>query len=361
MTMRSAIGEMVHRHSLLVALGLSAAMLSGCSGSSLPSHRAGTGGTTVAGSTDVIAQGGSAPSSSIGTGGSAGATDVMGSGGSTGRLAGSGGVSVVNTGSGGASIASGGATTSVVASGGMVSGSGGVVTGGIGGVTGMGAVGGGGIGGLGGGSGGTGNAWTDPNCYMRCGQGNAIYYGGAGGRGRRGRWDFHWRQSVGWRHRHPRLDRPRRLLHGDSTRMRVSRSCTPPWSRDGPNYWQMYNASAQLVSGPETLYVFRPTVACQAKAELRPGGNDKRAANLGLFLLTGCGLRWNTRSGPTISFSAQAGQTYYLVVDGFDGDGGGYDLRIDCGGTLSRGRLVSTVSRSMDCLIKQPRNFSPHR
>jgi hypothetical protein len=313
-------------------------MLAGCSGSSLSSQRPGTGGTTVAGSTDLIGQGGLAPPSSFGTGGSGDSTGATGSGGSTGRDAGSGGVPVASTGSGGASVASGGSTTFVAASGGMVAGSGGVAaggtTGGIGGATGMGAVGGAGVGGYGaggGGSGGTGNAWTDPNCYMRCGQGNAIYYyGGAGGRGGAGGGS-----PTGGNPSGGATGTPGWTDHEDCS-MAISLECGQQVLHSTlvegrPNYWEMYNASARVASGPETIYVFRPTVACQATVELRPGGNDKRAANLGLFLLTGCGSRWNTDMRLLLTFSAQAGQTYYLVVDGFDGDGGGYNLRVDCG------------------------------
>jgi hypothetical protein len=42
------------------------------------------------------------------------------------------------------------------------------------------------------------------------------------------------------------------------------------------------------------------------------------------------GIRWNIQAAPKISFAAEAGQTYYLVVDGFDGAAGSYTLKIDC-------------------------------
>lgn len=93
---------------------------------------------------------------------------------------------------GGGSVSTGG---SFVGSGGAIASGGPIVRGGAfgtGGVEGLGGripIQGDGVGPLGGmagfvaggggAMGGGGGNWTDPNCFMRCGQGNAIYYGGA--------------------------------------------------------------------------------------------------------------------------------------------------------------------------------------
>ena len=205
-----------------------------------------------------------------------------------------------------------------------------------------------GPGGTGGGVGGTGgNNWTDPNCYMRCGQGNAVYYGGAGGQaggvggissgesgGVMGSGGYVLASDgggmAGTGGSVSALD-----SSGDDCSMALPISCGDQvnhstLTQGRGNVWQVYNTSQRVYSGPETLYAFRPTSSCQVIATLMADDAHPASGELVLFLFTGCSMSLNTSAGSQANFTAEAGHTYYLVVDGVNGAAGSYYLRVDC-------------------------------
>jgi uncharacterized repeat protein (TIGR01451 family) len=91
-------------------------------------------------------------------------------------------------------------------------------------------------------------------------------------------------------------------------------------------------------SGPEVGYAFVPDVSGQVSAVL-----SDLSADLDLFVLRDDGGRCNSEKclafGDTeATFEVSAGQTYYLVVDGFEGAVGNYTLTVDClGSSAARG------------------------
>jgi hypothetical protein len=101
-----------------------------------------------------------------------------------------------------------------------------------------------------------------------------------------------------------------------------------------PNVWSGYNASARLESGAETVYALKTSTACQVETQLY-----NLTVDLDLFLLTSCGWLANSLASSTpldlqtvetMSFATQAEQTYFVIVDGYDGDEGSYTLQVDC-------------------------------
>lgn len=83
-------------------------------------------------------------------------------------------------------------------------------------------------------------------------------------------------------------------------------------------------------SGPEYTYTFIPTANTQATVTLSGlGGND-----LDVFVLSGGGACSGTAcigyGDNNASFAATAGTTYYIVVDGYSGDSGDYDIELIC-------------------------------
>ena len=92
-----------------------------------------------------------------------------------------------------------------------------------------------------------------------------------------------------------------------------------------------YSCVSFSETGAEYTYTFTPTGNTTATVSLSSlGSND-----LDLFVLDGTSgtcsgsncLDWGDTS---TSFSAVAGQTYYVVVDGFQGDAGSYDIDVTC-------------------------------
>ncbi len=100
------------------------------------------------------------------------------------------------------------------------------------------------------------------------------------------------------------------------------------------NVWTGYGRSARAESGRETLYALKTSAACQVVARLK-----NLTVDLDLFLLTGCGPWSNTQASSTpldlqtietVSFATEAGQPYFVVVDGYAGAAGAYSLEVDC-------------------------------
>ena len=333
-------GTVVGRNArcLTVLAFSAAASLGGCKSSGLSSRRPdsaiGTGGASQTGGATGL------PSGSGGIGGGLDASPTVASGGVAGGgldgsalVGGAGGLfpdggdaPTIGGSGGGGGVAT---TTRITGSGGNVGGDGG----GAGWVEG-GESGGGGFTWGGGGNGGSGgNPWTDTNCYMRCGQGNAIYFGGggqggvAGGGGGGGGSSGDASSGTG--------------IDGAANECAIALPIECGTSRNDSTLvqgradtWRAYGSTERLESGRETLYVFAAPAACAVVAQL-----ENLTTDLDLLLLTECSPVSNPQAASTpldlqtvetIRFTATAGQTYYLVVDGYNGAAGTYTLQIDC-------------------------------
>jgi hypothetical protein len=101
------------------------------------------------------------------------------------------------------------------------------------------------------------------------------------------------------------------------------------------NAWSMYACTQRLMSGREAIYVIQPPTACQVSVRLK-----NLSAALDLFLLQSCDfMSCNSLSDSTRTFAVEAGQSKFLVVDGYNGIAGSYALEVDCtcdqdGGTI---------------------------
>ncbi len=91
------------------------------------------------------------------------------------------------------------------------------------------------------------------------------------------------------------------------------------------NRWYGYMTTARLMSGRESVYLFTPSASCQVKPVLKEYKED-----LSLFVLRGCGPEYETELSMARTFDVQAGERYYLVVDGYAGAEGSYVLQLDC-------------------------------
>jgi hypothetical protein len=123
-------------------------------------------------------------------------------------------------------------------------------------------------------------------------------------------------------------------------------SCTPAFSlrcadrlshsttdQGRPNQWSAYACTARWESGREVLYDFRSAEAYHVTV-----GLTNAVTGLGIFLLSVCdpsspfvnAVKCQPIGG-SISFDAAAGQSYLLVVDGYDNAEGSYTIEVDCG------------------------------
>ncbi|GEM_PF-1952856 len=101
------------------------------------------------------------------------------------------------------------------------------------------------------------------------------------------------------------------------------------------NVWSGYGMSARLESGPEVLYRFHS--AAQGPVSVRISGLE---SDLDLFILEQCdpfaGLEFAAtpmdiqKGEEVITFLAQADTHYYIVVDGYDGAQGAYEMALEC-------------------------------
>ena len=100
------------------------------------------------------------------------------------------------------------------------------------------------------------------------------------------------------------------------------------------NVWSSYSHTQRWESGPETIYAFQATAACQVVVQLK-----NLTVDLDLFLMTSCQLGSDTMASSTpldlqtietVGFTTEAGQPYFVVVDGYNGSAGTYTLEVNC-------------------------------
>jgi len=87
-----------------------------------------------------------------------------------------------------------------------------------------------------------------------------------------------------------------------------------------------YSCNAWLEPGPERVH----TVVAPTDGTLEVTISNF-TGDLDVFVLSACDTLACVAVGDvTASLTAVAGQMYYIVVDGFDGSGGSYDILVDC-------------------------------
>jgi len=96
-----------------------------------------------------------------------------------------------------------------------------------------------------------------------------------------------------------------------------------------------YPVTVGNYSGPEVAYAFRPLEDGEVQWSLVDP--DPTFVNFDLFVLDGSsgsclGTQALTRGFNDVSFDAIAGHNYFLVLDGYDGDVGEFEVRLDCAG-----------------------------
>jgi hypothetical protein len=101
------------------------------------------------------------------------------------------------------------------------------------------------------------------------------------------------------------------------------------------NAWSSYDRTARLESGRETVYAFNATGTCSVVAQL-----EELTTDLDLLLLSACdpirsnlvasSIPLDLQTVETVKWTSAPGQTYYVVVDGYDKAEGSYTLRVDC-------------------------------
>ncbi len=101
--------------------------------------------------------------------------------------------------------------------------------------------------------------------------------------------------------------------------------------------WGSYCSGAVDNTGPEAYYVFSHTAGGSVTVDLNISGGD----DLELFVVgesssdcnaTGDCMDYSQSTGSTetITFTATAGATYYIIVDGYNGAAGGFNLAVSC-------------------------------
>ena len=100
------------------------------------------------------------------------------------------------------------------------------------------------------------------------------------------------------------------------------------------NVWGGYGLTQRAESGREAIYAMQTTASCQVVAQLK-----NLTVDLDLFALSSCSEWSDTAASSTpldlqtiesVRFATQAGQPYFVVVDGYNGAAGTYTLEVDC-------------------------------
>ena len=108
---------------------------------------------------------------------------------------------------------------------------------------------------------------------------------------------------------------------------------TDSWNNGGAGSWTLvdsYSCTSWNESGPEVTYLFQPGADMQVTVSL-----DNMSADLDVFVVSepggGCAAANCAAFGNTsATFSAQAGDSWYVVVDGFNGAVSDFDLTVTC-------------------------------
>ena len=101
-----------------------------------------------------------------------------------------------------------------------------------------------------------------------------------------------------------------------------------------PNEWYGYSCTQRGEGGDEAIYSFQTDVQCQVELRL-----TDLQADIDLMLLNACDPWSCIAASPTpvdiqqneeIRFTAEPGQRYFVVVDGYADASGSYTLSVDC-------------------------------
>ncbi len=102
--------------------------------------------------------------------------------------------------------------------------------------------------------------------------------------------------------------------------------------------WDIWCSGGYLSSGPEAYYVFTPTTSGSVDIQLDINGSGNDLELLLVGELSGdcapsgacLSISQTTGNPESITFDATAGTTYYIIIDGWDGDAGAFDLSVTC-------------------------------
>ena len=119
-----------------------------------------------------------------------------------------------------------------------------------------------------------------------------------------------------------------------------------------------YDLAVGNYEGPEIAYAFQATTT--ESVEWSFIGAVPTEVNLDLFVFSNASGSCDVAQGMargfnSVEFDAEAGKTYYLVVDGYDGDSGAFDAKLDCTGGAVGGPLDPPEDDAVEVSV----NFSP--
>ena len=105
------------------------------------------------------------------------------------------------------------------------------------------------------------------------------------------------------------------------------------WNNSAIGSWELvdtYSCTGWDESGPEVTYLFQPAADAQVTVELA-----NMSADLDVFVVSdtasGCeGTSCAAFGSTSASFSVQAGESWYVVVDGYNGAVSDFDLTVTC-------------------------------
>ena len=105
------------------------------------------------------------------------------------------------------------------------------------------------------------------------------------------------------------------------------------WGSGSADIIDMYDCTSWDASGREYAYVFRP----ENDEDVTVNLSNMSGGDLDIYVLSdfgGCdGLNCFTNANDTVTFFGIAGETYYLLVDGFEGATSDYDIAVSCPST----------------------------
>ncbi len=101
-----------------------------------------------------------------------------------------------------------------------------------------------------------------------------------------------------------------------------------------PDEWSGYACTQRLESGPEVIYSFHSVADCQVSVRL-----EDLSVDLDLLVLDQCdpwsctkaaSTPLDIQDGEEVVFDVKAGGEYFVVVDGYAGASGTYEIAVEC-------------------------------
>jgi hypothetical protein len=110
----------------------------------------------------------------------------------------------------------------------------------------------------------------------------------------------------------------------------VSCGSTAGTTRSGPSRFDLYTCADAFTTGTERYYRFSPAFSGSVTAQLTQAQPGMSLAILRAAADGSCNIEDCIGAGPDLTFAATAGETYFIAVDGPDGEDGAHVLELAC-------------------------------